>query len=496
MRRIVIIAIILCFSINFTSCSLAQKQDSLGNDRNNIDNSVSGNINLTESADAISYTNDGYVSNDEDWIYYSDNYLYRIKKNGSIKENLFDDLIVGEIFLTRDWIYFTGMGDINKIKFDGSQLTRIDRISADNLIFKDDWIYLRDEIEGDIYRMREDGKDKVKLVDGYVNSFCSDENFIYYVSRFIYRVKPDGTDETILSDEATTNSNISISGEWIYFANENDNNKLYKIRKDGTGLIKISDDQICFVKATKDWIYYIIRHDYYATEPTLDKICRIKTDGSQYEEIPHFSRGELKSLAVIGDWIYYRELTDSDQYSIYRVKIDGSNTNVPNNGQCQDKFPMIVTTSPFLEQNGIEYMPKPDGEEQFTTLWVEGAKGSGIGEWIKLESGRIDANGKKTAMTQTINGIQILNGHIKSKELYFANNRVKKIQIEFSDGSSIIKELDDEFAEYDKSFGEYFGVQEIFFDREIDTDYIKISILDVYRGNKYDDTCISGIQIF
>ena len=58
------------------------------------------------------------------------------------------------------------------------------------------------------------------------------------------------------------------------------------------------------------------------------------------------------------------------------------------------------------------------------------------------------------------------------------------MRVEFSDGESQIIELEDNFIRE----------QEISIDKKISS-YVKLTILEVYSGSKYDDTCIGSISI-
>ncbi len=120
-----------------------------------------------------------------------------------------------------------------------------------------------------------------------------------------------------------------------------------------------------------------------------------------------------------------------------------------------------------------------DGNED--TAWVEGVKGSGIGEWVKMI--HVDWIRKKKYCM--VNSVWIKNGYMKNRELYYANNRVKKIRIEFSEGEKKEIELKDGVFDY-----------QIFKLGEIKTKWVKVVILDAYKGKKHDDTCISELQFW
>lgn len=115
-----------------------------------------------------------------------------------------------------------------------------------------------------------------------------------------------------------------------------------------------------------------------------------------------------------------------------------------------------------------------DGD--YSTCWAEGASGSGVNESITISS-----DGK-----QHVSQITITNGYYKDEELFYKNNRIKECKFEFSDNTSQNITLLGEYSEQSNL---------ITFNPPVDTEYIKITILSVYSGNKYDDTCISEISI-
>ena len=126
-----------------------------------------------------------------------------------------------------------------------------------------------------------------------------------------------------------------------------------------------------------------------------------------------------------------------------------------------------------------------DGDNR--TSWTEGENGSGIGEYLKVN----------LINEAQVNGINISNGYYKTKELYYRNNRLKKVRLTFSDGSSKVYKLEDEFL----------VPCTIEFDQPILTSSIKIEILSVYKSKKikgkdgtvkkaYDDTCITELEVY
>jgi hypothetical protein len=103
--------------------------------------------------------------------------------------------------------------------------------------------------------------------------------------------------------------------------------------------------------------------------------------------------------------------------------------------------------------------------------WVEGLDGPGIDAYINVE------------FNEPIVMLGVLNGFVdlSKRHLYYQNNRVKILQV-----------LDlDNNQEYMMNFEDQVYVNYLFFDMA--TTNIRLIIKDVYKGSKYDDTCISAI---
>lgn len=132
------------------------------------------------------------------------------------------------------------------------------------------------------------------------------------------------------------------------------------------------------------------------------------------------------------------------------------------------------------------------------TAWVEGKKDSGIGESVKLNIN--ESGGDSTA--RKITGLKIINGYAKSKDIFYKNNRVKKMKI--TTGQSILTENPDDPEDYavfvNKEQEKIITLEDtmkpqiINIDSEGFTNYIICEILEVYKGTKYNDTCITEIQ--
>jgi len=135
----------------------------------------------------------------------------------------------------------------------------------------------------------------------------------------------------------------------------------------------------------------------------------------------------------------------------------------------------IIVSSQLIERNrpSDAYKAENMADGNIATAWAEGADGAGIGEWIKFGF----------ATPKKIKAINILAGYAKTETVYFNNNRVKEMKVIFSDGEAQTANLTES-----KDF------QRILIDRDRPTQFVKLEIRDVYRGRKFDDTCISEID--
>jgi len=152
-------------------------------------------------------------------------------------------------------------------------------------------------------------------------------------------------------------------------------------------------------------------------------------------------------------------------------------------------------------QLGEKYSPDKVADSKYNTCWAEGKPGPGTGEWILFFHPELDLH------------FSLYNGVWASKALYYANNRIKKAEITVY---NIRGNKDKTFGEpyifcrkvvtlHDKIwptifFLKYTGMNKESwkkrykkFKYQFSYKFIVIKILDVYRGTKYNDTCISQL---
>lgn len=123
-----------------------------------------------------------------------------------------------------------------------------------------------------------------------------------------------------------------------------------------------------------------------------------------------------------------------------------------------------------------EHYPSNLYDEDPKTNWTEGVAGNGIGEYVLLEFDN----------TYAVKKLWILVGcHYDNSGVHYDRNcRPKVITLSFSDGSSERISLSDTL-----------GGETITLDRYYYTDYIKITIEEVYTGTTHPDTVIAELDV-
>lgn len=127
------------------------------------------------------------------------------------------------------------------------------------------------------------------------------------------------------------------------------------------------------------------------------------------------------------------------------------------------------------------------------TVWVEGKQGSGVGEWVEVE-----------LKNYALGAIGVINGYTKNEETYRKNNRIKSLKIEvvhkswdskrsFETTEEIIQLPDQPFAKLNKKV--FWPFTDILKNsgEPPETYKVRLTILSVYPGTEFNDTCISEL---
>lgn len=125
----------------------------------------------------------------------------------------------------------------------------------------------------------------------------------------------------------------------------------------------------------------------------------------------------------------------------------------------------------YLTEGRIKYVPENLSDLSIGKPWVEGSPGPGIGDKISINK------------SSPVKSIIISNGFVSYKvQTYYNNNRVKLLRIYNGNQKNefITVELPDNAIPFEIQI-------------PFNTKDLELEILDVYKGAKYDDTCINFI---
>ncbi len=200
-----------------------------------------------------------------------------------------------------------------------------------------------------------------------------------YTNNKLYKVKLDGSSLTKINDDFNI-ANIKIIGEWIYYQTlaGNTGYNLYKVKTDGSSRAKLTDDDTSQFEVVGEWIYYQA-----STGQIGENLYKIKTEGSSIKKLDSYVYGEF---VVDGEWIYYNTYDGRSGYNVYKIKTDGSGKSKVNEGA----YEIVSVAGEWIYHNkyinsgtGYSlYRVKTDGSSQTKVMDASDNNMNLVGEWI------------------------------------------------------------------------------------------------------------------
>ena len=162
----------------------------------------------------------------------------------------------------------------------------------------------------------------------------------------------------------------------------------------------------------------------------------------------------------------------------------GKGQSKPVNFTISGKSPRVgsghhFAASSFLSEHGISYDINNIASLELGKMWAVRTKNSGIGEWFTVDVRDSDGYTTSQGYKLVIAGFWIVNGSlsINNPQLFLQNNRVKGFTVTSA-------EMNEKFTLEDNMNLQFFGLAK-------PVEQIKIAIDSIYKGAKYNDTCIS-----
>lgn len=138
----------------------------------------------------------------------------------------------------------------------------------------------------------------------------------------------------------------------VFFANPDDNYRLYSMDLDGQNLKKICDDTVMYINADAHYVYYVRNNDRNSASFGFfsfnnNSLCRIPRKGGA---IAVLDPDPCIYATLIGNYVYYLHYDKQQATTLYKVGIDGSD-------RQQVYNPYIFTCSTlgqYFYSNGTE----------------------------------------------------------------------------------------------------------------------------------------------
>lgn len=214
---------------------------------------------------------------------------------------------------------------------------------------------------------------------------------------------------------------------------------------------------------------------------------------SSFEPLEFSAEGEkefLESLEHCEEvWnLDYEEMSEKQKQTAINCEM-GSYFSAAEGGcswYCGGGPDSLSASSVLATQGKVNYEAQNAHDGDYKTVWVEGAKGDGIGEYLAYYF---------DPFSPRVNTIIITNGYIKSKKAWKDNSRVKTLKLSVDDKAFAILHLEDKMGV------QTFKIPPIGYSNEEEENLpedaplmvLKFEIMEVYKGDKYDDTVISEL---
>lgn len=230
-------------------------------------------------------------------------------------------------------LYFISSGEqyIKKYDLKTKITSNYVNMHSDNLVKMDNYIYFIDTRSDNYCPIHKKNvkTNKISTIDvncGPQGSFCIDnDQWIYFTNNDdegVYKIQTNGKNLKKISEKSC--SSINIDGEWVYYTVNSKHNgmggyihSLYRIKKDGTDetmILNADENNILYFNVYNGWIYYVDGNKE-------ENIFRITVDGLAKQKLCDFQ--DCYGLTIIDEKIIFRSSYAHNTDYTYIMDLDG-----------------------------------------------------------------------------------------------------------------------------------------------------------------------------
>ncbi len=227
--------------------------------------------------------------------------------------------------------------------------------------------------------------------------------------------------------------------------------------------------------------------DLLQLKPQLGKLIDLSIEGEKsfYESLK-ICDSIFEKLETLGD---ISKLTENEQNILENCEGPMNYYDVLSPGcswYCGGGLDTLSASSVLKPGKQTRYDVQNIHDLDYSTAWVEGVPGNGIGEYVCYHF---------PPQNPRINKLIIVNGYVKTDKTWRENSRVKSLKMYINDVPYALLQLEDVKNE------QIFQVEPIGYSERKDYDLliknpwytIKFEIIEVYQGSKFKDTAITEI---
>lgn len=248
--------------------------------------------------------------------------LVRMRFDGSKANMIKSYTYLSSLSIRRDSIFYRHSSDrdsayngtLNKLSIDGKNRQDVIDYPIVDYLIQGDWIFFSSDSRDQKLMKRNLKTGEQFFISPDVASDINMTNEWMYFASFreqnhLYKVRTNGKDRIKLLAEPV--NTVMLHGDWIYYLNGKD--EMFRIRTDGSGEEKVGNSQIYSYNLTSKWIYFI-KKDIHR------ELYRINLDGSNPTKI---NSRLTYDLCVFGEQVFYIGYGENE-YCVFRLNTDGS----------------------------------------------------------------------------------------------------------------------------------------------------------------------------